>query len=222
MTLLSPAGKCLVLARAGKNSAGNAARLNLFADVTVQYYRRRPEDLPVVTQVSLNGSLSRLPEPALYPFANVLAELADALTVDLNHGEPLYEYLASGLRGLVLHPDPEKVALVYAWAMLGLAGLAPETVACGSCGADGPLSTLDVADGFMLCAACSPAPLPPSPFGSELRVLASGRVRAGLGLDLEGREAHWRQLNRWLDRHVDRLRSSQAAWRPEAGALAGA
>src|SRR5690606_11039940 len=111
VTLLSPAGKWLALARAGRSSAGNAGRLSLFNDVNVQYYRRRPEDLPVITQVTLNGMLPRLSEPELYPLAHVLAELCDALTVDVHYGEPLYEYLASGLRGLSQSDDPNKVAL---------------------------------------------------------------------------------------------------------------
>lgn len=209
VTLLAPAGKKLLLARAGKNSAGNAGRLSLFNDVTVQYYLRRPDDLPLVTQVSLNGMLSRLAEPELYPLAHVLAELADALTVDVSHGEPLYDYLASGLRGLVQHEDPEKVTLAYAWAMLGLAGLAPETAACGGCGLSGSLRSLDVAGGLMLCAACSSAPLPEAEFSAELQVLAAGRLHAALTLPLHDRHGHWRELNRWLDRHVERLRSSQ-------------
>ena len=222
VTLLSPAGKRVLLARAGKSSAGNAGRLSLFNDVTVQYYLRREDALPIVTQVSLNGMLTRLSEPDLYPLAHVLAELADVLSVDVHHGEPLHDYLASGFRGLVRHPDPEKVTLSYAWALLRLAGLSPDGSACGRCGSSAALCSLDIPEGFLLCAACSSGPLPDGELIRELQVLAAGLIRPALELGLADRTGHWRLLNRWLDRHVDRLKSSQGQPLPVPGAAAGA
>ena len=108
-TLLSEHGKWRGVARKGKLPGGNVGRLSLFHDVTVQHYRRREEDLPVLVQVQLNGALPRLSDPAIYPYAHLLAELADQLTVDVHIGEAMYAYLASGLRGLARHPDPEAV-----------------------------------------------------------------------------------------------------------------
>ena len=153
-TLLSEHGKWRGVARKGTLPGGNIGRLSLFHDVTVQHYRRREDDLPVFVQVQLNGALPRLSDPAVYPYAHLLAELADQLTVDVHIGEPLYAYLASGLRGLAQHDDPEAVALAYAWGLLRQAGLAPETGRCARCGAAGPLVAFDVAAGGTVCADC--------------------------------------------------------------------
>ncbi len=209
VTLLSPAGKWLALARAGRSSAGNAGRLSLFNDVNVQYYRRRPEDLPVITQVTLNGMLPRLSEPELYPLAHVLAELCDALTVDVHYGEPLYEYLASGLRGLSQSDDPNKVALCYSWGMLRVAGLAPSPGNCGRCGATGVPAALDIAAGQFTCGNCTSGRHLPPLLACELQTLLGSSLRAALRLELGDRAAHWQLLNRYLDHHVTRLRSSQ-------------
>lgn len=209
VTLLSPAGKWLAVARAGKNSAGNAGRLSLFNDVSVQHYRRQEGDLPVITQVTLNGMLPRLSEPELYPLAHFLAELCDALTVDVNYGEPLYDYLTSGLRGLCASPDPEKVAIVYGWGMLRVAGLAPEPAGCGSCGASGESVALNIPAGQLTCGNCASG-LPLAPLlASELTTMLGTSLRTGMGLELQDRTAHWRLLNRYLEHHVTRLRSSE-------------
>ncbi|MEX2543445.1 MAG: DNA repair protein RecO, partial [Trueperaceae bacterium] len=154
VTLLAEHGKWKGIARKGKLPGGNLGRLSLFHDVTVQFYRRREDDLALLTQIKLNGALPRLADPSVYPYAHILAELADALTVDVHIGEPLYEYLASGLRGLDRHPDPERVALLYAWRLLQQAGLAPRTRDCGGCGSDAPAEALDVAAGALMCGGC--------------------------------------------------------------------
>ncbi len=125
LTLLSEHGKWRAVARKGRLLGGNLARLSLFHDVTVQAYRRRDDDLAVLTQVRLNGALPGLTKPEAYPYAHVLAELTDALTVDTHVGERLLAVVASGLRGVGSHDDPEAVALAYAWHLLELAGLAP-------------------------------------------------------------------------------------------------
>ncbi len=210
VTLLSPSGKWRAVARAGKSGNGNAGRLSLFNDVSVQYWRRTEGDLPVITQVVLNGMLPRLSEPGLYPLAHFLAELSDALTVDVDYGEPLYGYLTSGLRGLCLHPDPEKVAIAYAWGMLRVAGLAPGSVRCGVCATDAPVTGIDVRAGMFTCAGCNTGRQLSPAAAAELTVLSSGRLRAALELGLTDRSLHWQVLNRWLDLHVTRLHSSQA------------
>ena len=111
-TLLSEHGKWRGVARKGKIPGGNLGRLSLFHDVTVQFYRRREDDLALLTQVRLNGALPNLSRPDVYPYAHVLAELTDALTVDVHLGEKVHAYLASGLRGLNRHDDPD---LAIAW-----------------------------------------------------------------------------------------------------------
>lgn len=211
VTLLSRSGKWRALARSGRSSAGNAGRLSLFNDVSVQFYRRREQDLPIITQVTLNGMLPGLSEPGLYPLAHYLAELCDALTVEVDYGEPLYDYLASGLRGLCRSADPDKVALVYAWGMLRVAGLAPRVSSCGSCGAAAPLTRLDIPAGSLSCADCQTGRPLTELAARELQQLMSSSVRAALDLELHDRAGHWRLLNHYLDFHVRRLRSSEVS-----------
>ena len=218
VTLLAEQGKWRGIARKGKLPGGNLGRLSLFHDVTVQYYRRREEDLALLTQVRLNGALPRLSDPSVYPYAHILAELADALTVDVHIGEPLYQYLASGLRGLNSHPDPERVALLYAWRLLQQAGLAPRCNACGACGREGQVEWLDVATGTLHCGDCA-AGLELGPVvAGELAVLVEGDMRAALQLPLCDRPLHWLALSRYLSYHVNELRSLADRPRPKAPA----
>lgn len=214
-TLLSEHGKWRGVARKGTLPGGNIGRLSLFHDVTVQHYRRREDDLPVFVQVQLNGALPRLSDPQVYPYAHLLAELADQLTVDVHIGEPLYAYLASGLRGLAQHDDPEAVALAYAWGLLRQAGLAPETGRCARCGADGPLLAFDVAAGGVVCADCADRG------GSGLRLSVdemrtlqtltqpSLRRALAIGAPPSARATQWRVLDRHLAFHVGTLRSAR-------------
>lgn len=206
VTLLAEHGKWRGIARKGKLPGGNLGRLSLFHDVTVQYYRKRDDDLALLTQVRLNGALPRLAEPAVYPYAHVLAELADALTVDVHIGEPLYEYLASGLRGLDRDPDPERVALLYAWRLLQLAGLAPRTQACGRCGNEN-VEALDVASGSLACRECGGAVILGVEAAGELQSLLAAPMRQALQLPLHDRSLHWLTLSRYLSYHVSELRS---------------
>jgi DNA repair protein RecO (recombination protein O) len=218
-TLLSPDGKWRAVARKGRLPGGNPGRLSLFHDVTVQAYQRRDDDLAVVAQVRLNGALPRLADPAIYPYAHLLAELADRLTVDVHLGEPLHAWLASGLRGLDADPDPERVALVHAWMLLRVAGLGPDPGPDGDGRADaaqddgddgagdgmrgGP--RLDLAGGRIAYGgeglALSDDAL------RELRLLVAGRARDALADPLSERTAHWRLLTRYVAWHVDELRS---------------
>jgi DNA repair protein RecO (recombination protein O) len=207
VTLLSGAGKWTAVARAGRSSAGLTGRLSLFSDVTVQTYRRGADDLALITQVQLNGALPRLSEPGLYPYAHVLAELADSLTVDVQIGEPLYEYLASGLRGLCQHQDPELVALIYSWKMLQVAGLSPRTRECGSCGSTLPPRYLAVAAGTLNCGNCPAGNPLDATVAAELKSLLDDPVRSSLALPLAQREQHWLLLGRYLIWHVSSLKS---------------
>ena len=149
-TLLSPTGTWRAVVRKGRLPGGNLARLSLFHDVTVQYWRRNDDDLALVTQVQLNGALSGLTRPEAYPYAHLLAELTDALTVDHPVSDRWYALLASGLRGLDVHHDPEAVGLAYAWRLIATAGVAPAVGRCARCGA--APDRLDVADGTARCA----------------------------------------------------------------------
>lgn len=202
VTLLNEQGKWRGVARKGKLIGGNLGKLSLFHDVTVQFYRRADEDLALITQVQLNGALSRLSDPSIYPYAHVLAELTDRLTVDVHPGEDLYSYLASGLRGLVQHGDPEAVALVMSWKLLQRAGLAPRLQHCARCGAHSVGRTFDPSAGGMTCGACGTGMrLSEGAFGELERILL-GTVRNALGEPLEERTTHWALLSRYISFHV--------------------
>ena len=151
-TLLSPGGTWRAIVRKGRLPGGNLARLSLFHDVTVQFWRRSDDDLALITQVQLNGALAGLARPEAYPYAHLLAELADVLTAHHPVDDRFYPLVASGLRGLHGHDDPEAVGLAYAWRLLALAGIAPDVRACHTCGA--APSHLLVAEGTARCAAC--------------------------------------------------------------------
>lgn len=217
VTLLSDDGKWRAIARKGKLPGGNLGRLSLFHDVTVQYYRRREEDLALLVQVQLNGALPGLSAPDVYPYAHLLAELADGLTVDVHVGENLHAYLASGLRGLSRHEDPERVALVYAWKLLQAAGLSPRARGCGACGAEAPLTHLDLQGGALVCAGCGVGVRLGEEAGAELAALLTGTAREAMALSLAERPLHWRALSRYVSYHVAELRSlaSLAPSRPE-------
>ena len=209
-TLLSEHGKWRGVARKGKLPGGNLGRLSLFHDVTVQFYRRREDDLALLTQVRLNGALPNLSRPDVYPYAHVLAELTDALTVDVHLGEKVHAYLASGLRGLNRHADPDLVALVYAWKLLGLAGLAPATDACLRCATPGPLARFDIAGGGLTCARCGQGVPIGEQASADLRRLAAAPVNDGLRRPPDDRALQWRLLARYAAYHVRELRSLAA------------
>jgi len=227
VTLLGVDGKWRAVARKGKLPGGNLGKLSLFHDVTVQHYRRREEDLALITQVQLSGALPRLSRPDVYPYANLLAELVDALTVDVHLGEQLYEYLTSGLRGLSGHRDPEHVALLYAWRLLRLAGLAPTVTGCARCGAVAASVAFDPAAGGLVCARCAPQEAGDEASWGAIRVepaavtelvdLVDTPVRAALDRPPQRREWHWRVLTAHVNYHVRELNSLTCRPRDLAG-----
>lgn len=201
VTLLSSDGKWRAVARKGRLPGGNPGRLSLFHDVTVQVYQRKDDDLAVVSQVRLNGALARLADPDVYPYAHLLAELADRLAVDVHEGEPLHAWLASGLRGLDADPDPERVALVHAWMLLRVAGLGPDPGSLENEGAD----RFDHVGGRIARSGEGLALTPEVARG--LRLLVAGRARDALADPLADRRQLWRLLDRYVAWHVDDLRS---------------
>ncbi|MEX2503127.1 MAG: DNA repair protein RecO C-terminal domain-containing protein [Trueperaceae bacterium] len=223
VTLLSDDGKWRAVVRKGRRLGGNPGRLSLFHDVEVQAYQRRDDDLAVVTQVRLAGALSRLADPSVYPFAHLLAELAERLSVDGQGLEPLHAWLASGLRGLDRDPDPERVALIHAWMLLRVAGLAPDLSAAERNAADSgdadpgdadlerpPEAPLrfDVAGGRVARGGAGTV-LSPAVW-SGFRLLAAGRPRDALNDAIDDRPSQWRMLARYVAWHVADLRSLEA------------
>lgn len=227
-TLLSPTGTWRAVVRKGRLPGGNLARLSLFHDVTVQYWRRNDDDLALVTQVQLNGALSGLTRPEAYPYAHLLAELTDALTVDHPVSDRWYALLASGLRGLDVHSDPEAVGLAYAWRLIVTAGLAPAVGRCARCGA--APDRLDVADGTARCAehgaehggaAASDASAGAVAYLGEagmeaLALLVRGALATAVAEPPNDRARHWRTLQRYVRWHVGEVRALEAIARDAA------
>ncbi len=223
-TLLSPTGTWRAVVRKGRLPGGNLARLSLFHDVTVQYWRRNDDDLALVTQVQLNGALSGLTRPEAYPYAHLLAELTDALTVDHPVSDRWYALLASGLRGLDVHDDPEAVGLAYAWRLIATAGLAPAVARCARCGA--APDRLDVADGTARCAEHGGAGASDASAGAVAYLgepgmeALSGLVRGPLATAVaeppDDRARHWRTLQRYVRWHVGEVRALEAIARDAA------
>ncbi len=207
VTLLGEDGKWRGIARKGKLLGGNPGKLSLFHDVSVQVYRKRDEDLALITQVQLGGALSKLSHPDIYPYAHLLAELADKLTVDVQPGEGIYGYLTGGLRGLAQHDDPEAVALVMCWKLLAQAGLTPRMARCARCGAADVGQKFDVAAGGMTCQRCDSGMLLTTQTISELSSFLLATVRQALEKPILERKTHWALLSRYLAFHVGELSS---------------
>ncbi len=215
VTLLSEHGKWRAVARKGRLPGGNLARLSLFHDVTIQAYRRREGDLAVLTQVRLNGALPGLTRPESYPYAHVLAELADALTVDVHVGERLLAVVSSGLRGIGQHLDPEAVALAYAWHLVTLAGLAPlvhgaNPPRCDRC--EATATVLAAASGALRCLEHGDGPRDAflGEDGAQALATALTRpLRASVAQPPQDRGRAWRALHAYLREHVGEVRALQ-------------
>jgi DNA repair protein RecO (recombination protein O) len=214
VTLLSPDGKWRAIARKGRLPGGNLARLSLFHDVTLQaYWRRDDDDLPLVTQVRLNGALPGLSRPQVYGYAHLLAELCDQLTTEARGEERYYALLASGLRGLQQHSDPEVVALAYAWRLLREGGFAPRVARCERCG--GVSIYLLPDEGTSRCQDCLGLDAPRAlKLGEEaladLDRLQRGPLQAAIDEPARDRPAAWRALRAFARWHIGTLRSLEA------------
>jgi DNA repair protein RecO (recombination protein O) len=209
-TILSEHIKWRGIARKGKLPGGNLGRLSLFHDVTVQSYRRREEDLAVLTQVQLNGALPNLSRPEVYPQAHLLAELADSLTVDIQLGERIYHYLASGLRGLNHSDDPVRIGIIFSWRLLQAAGIAPRVKRCTRCDAAPPLHFFDISGGGVTCQACRIGIPIPIVVGDDLRAILIGTIKSSLQRPFPQRRAHQALLQQYCTYHVEHLRSFNA------------
>lgn len=217
VTLLGRDGKWRAKAKKGKMLGGNLGKLSLFHDVSLQYYQRQDEDLAIVTQAQLNGALARLSAPEIYPYAHLLAELVDKLTVDVHLGEDVYGYLASGLRGLGQHGEPQQVAILYAWKLLHQAGLAPRLNHCALCGKAGTGYRFDVAAGGLSCESCASGLVLSGEVVEDLRRLQTETLRQLLVTPLHRLELHWQLLRRYTAYHVGELRSMASLRHAEAG-----
>ena len=214
LTLFCPEGKLKLIARAGANTRSKTvAKLNLFQNLSVQYISRHGDDLGLLTQTALEGALPRLSEPQLYPYANLLCELADSLFLEGQEAHAPYALLAASLRGLCIHPDPEWVTLVLSFKLLGTSGLAPRLTYLESEGLprffDPNTGSLEQNRGVALSTEVS----------LFLTEVFERTVRELMDFPLEGedRALLWRLLERYFTLHVKELKS----WFSLEGAFEG-
>ena len=216
VTLLTPQGKLKAIARGGVRGP-LSSRLNLFHHVGVQIYQTPQSDLATVKQAVLEGALPRLAEPERYAFAHLMAEFADALFQEGEFSEQAFDLFAGALRGVAFQPDPEWVALVMSYKLLGLAGIMPQTARCARCGAPDPAHP-DPLGGQLLCGGCAALPPYPPETLDFLRQAVRRSVRASMDQPVPPgqRPALWRALERFVTVQVGGVQS----WRqlvPSAG-----
>ena len=219
VTLLTPQGKLKAVARGGVRGP-LASRLNLFHHVGVQVYQGPHNDLASIKQAVLEGALPSLAAPERYAFAHLMAEFADALFQEGDLSDQAFELFAASLRGVAHQPDPEWVALVMSYKMLGLAGILPQTARCARCGAPDPAHP-DPLGGQLLCGRCAALPAYPAESLDFLKTVMRRSVRANMAAPLppEQRPGVWRALERFAGSQVGQVQS----WRqlvPTVSALA--
>ncbi len=214
LTLFCPTGKIRLIARAGANTRSKTvAKLNLFQNLSVQYIARPGDDLGLLTQTALEGALPRLSEPQLYPYANLLCELADALFLEGQETQAAFTLLAASLRGLCSQPDPEWVALVLSFKLLAASGLAPKLSFEPALGLprffDPNTGSLEQNRGVAL----------PTEVSLFLTEVLERSVRELMEFELFGEERAlvWRLLERYCTLHIKELKS----WFSLEGAFEG-
>ncbi|KQR33076.1 DNA repair protein RecO [Deinococcus sp. Leaf326] len=207
VTLLTPQGKLKAIARGGVRGP-LSSRLNLFHHVGVQLYQTPQSDLATVKQAVLEGALPRLAEPERYAFAHLMAEFADALFQEGEFSEQAFDLFAGALRGVAFQPDPEWVALVMSYKLLGLAGIVPQTLRCARCGAPNPAHP-DPLGGQLLCGGCAALPPYPPEALDFLRQAVRRSVRVSMDSPVPGsqRPALWRALERFVTVQVGGVQS---------------
>lgn len=209
VTLLTPQGKLKAIARGGVRGPLSSS-LNLFHHVGIQVYQAPGNDLASVKQAILEGALPRLAEPERYAYAHLMAEFADALFQEGEFSEAAFELFAGALRGVSHQPDPEWVALVMSYKLLGLAGIVPQTARCARCAAPDPAHP-DPLGGQLLCGNCSALP----PYAPEALDFLRGVVRRTVRASMEApvppdqRPALWRALERFVAVQIGNVHSWQ-------------
>lgn len=123
LRFVTPGGSLEAKARKGTRANARSARLSLFHHVRFQVYGKGG-GTPSLTEVELVGKLFGLEEPRRFLMASFLGELAYRLASP-EAAPQVYPLLASGLRGVAKHPDPEVPFLWAGWRILKGAGLAP-------------------------------------------------------------------------------------------------
>lgn len=207
VTLLTPQGKLKAVARGGVKGPLSSS-LNLFHHVGVQVYQGPHNDLASVRQAVLEGALPTLAQPERYAFAHLMAEFADALFQEGEFSEQAFELFAASLRGIAHQDDPEWVALVLCYKLLGLAGVIPQTARCARCGAPEPEHP-DPLGGQLLCARCAALPAYPPAVLDFLRHAVRRSVRQNIDHPVAASERPrlWQALEKFVSVQVGSVQS---------------
>jgi len=130
------------------------ARLEPTSHVAVQCYEGR--ELDVVTQVESLDVFRSLRE-GYGPLTHALSmlEAIDQVSLERERNPAMYRMLVGALRTLSTTPSPV-VTPAFFWKLLSLEGFHPLLDTCARCGADGPFTAFDLAEGGVLCDDCAP------------------------------------------------------------------
>jgi DNA repair protein RecO (recombination protein O) len=238
LSLLTPHGQVRLVARAAV-AGKRAARLNQFQHVSLQVYAKPNNPLPTLTQVVLEGALFGITRLAPYAYAHLLAELCRKMVPeyavvgysDGEHATPagavpearaMFELFAGALRGLVSHPDPDRVALVLAWKLLVAAGLEPRLNVCVVSGETGNLARFDPRRGGAVTASVEQGLVVGARAVAELRRSLRHTVREALAEPLppELRLSLWQMLEAYVTEQVGVLHAWEVV-RPHLGSAGG-
>lgn len=207
VSLLTPQGKVKAVARGGVRGPLSSS-LNLFHHVGAQVYQGPHNDLASIKQAVLEGALPTLAQPERYAFAHLMAEFADALFQEGEFSQQAFDLFAASLRGIAHQDDPEWVALVMCYKLLGLAGVVPQTARCARCGAPDPEHP-DPLGGQMLCAKCAALPAYPPAVLDFLRGVMRRSVRTSIEHPVSPSERPrvWWALEKFVSAQVGRVQS---------------
>jgi len=207
ISLFNQKGKMRAIAKKGKSLGGNIARMSLFNDIKVQYYQKDADQLAILTQVELSGSLEKLSRPEIYPYAHILAELVDKLSQDDLSEPKMYSYLASGLRGLSEFNDAEKISIIYAWKIIQQAGLAPRLQRCSICGSTDLGNKFNLHSGGITCKTCNSGIFISTETLEYLQKIHNHTVRAMLEHNLSKAQEHWKLIKLYSNYHIAEIKS---------------
>ncbi len=202
-----------------KTKSRFGARLEPLVHVSLLFYEGR--ELDIVTQAEVveffrpvREDLSRLAK------ASALLEATDQLAQERHANGRLFVMLLGGLRALSAH-DSALLVPAFFLKLLSTEGFHPLLDECAGCGDRYGLTSFDLAQGGVLCVACSgrgdSVSLSPAALDLIRRVLGGDLVGA-LGMPAGPTVAEVERLaTRAMEHHLERrLRSL-----PVAGALAG-
>lgn len=202
-----------------KTKSRFGARLEPMVHVSLLFYEGR--ELDIVTQAEalehfkpVREDLDRLAK------AQVLLEATDHLAQERHANPRLYAMLLGALRALAAQDAPLLVPAFFL-KLLSTEGFHPLLDECAACGERYGLAGFDLAQGGVLCVACSARgdAIPVSDVGLDLlRRILGGDLSGALGVPLSPATMEVQRLaTRALEYHLERRMRSL----PVAGALEG-